>query len=162
MTEAVTVRAATLQDFNAVTSLLEELGRPQVLGTPREGAARDRYQRWLEAPDLEAWVAEIDGSVVGFIDLTFVPRLNFDGPQAWVPDLIVRDTARSRGAGAALLARAETAARDREAFALTLESANWRERAHAFYLREGMTNAAKEFMKILGDVKWPPAAPPTP
>jgi len=161
LTDAVTVREAKSQDFDAVTSLLEELGRPRILGTPGEDAARERYQRWLEAPDLEAWVAEIDGSVVGFIDLTFVPRLNFDGPQASVPDLIVREAARSRGAGAALLARAEAAARDREAFALTLESANWRERAHAFYLREGMTNAAQEFIKILSDVQWPPAPPIT-
>jgi GNAT superfamily N-acetyltransferase len=159
LTETIAVRAAEPRDFQAVTSLLQELGRPQVLGTPGEGEARDRYLRWLEAPDREAWVAEIDGLVVGFIDLIFVPRLNFDGPQAWVPDLIVLEATRSRGAGAALLARAEAAALQGGAFALMLESANWRESAHAFYLREGMTDAAKQFMKVLGDVAWPPVAP---
>jgi GNAT superfamily N-acetyltransferase len=113
LTEAVTVRAAEPADFEAVTSLLEELGRPKALGTAQEEAARDRYRRWLDAPDLEAWVAEIDGQVVGFVDLSFVPRLSFEGPQAWVPDLIVGEHARSRGAGAALLAKAEAAARER-------------------------------------------------
>jgi len=40
--------------------------------------------------------------VVGFIDLEFRQRLNFSTPQAWVPDLVVTETSRSRGAGKAL------------------------------------------------------------
>lgn len=157
MTGGVSVRPAGPLDFVAVTALLEELGRPKTLGTPREDAARAAYLAWLDAPDLHAWVAEVDGAVVGLVDLQFLPRLNFDGPQAWIPDLIVTEQARSRGAGAALLGAAETAARERGAFALTLESANWRTRAHAFYRREGMEDGAKSFLKVLADVQWPPA-----
>jgi GNAT superfamily N-acetyltransferase len=153
------VRDAVAQDFEAVTALLEELGRPKVLGTPEEGDRRLDFDRWLGSPDLFAFVAEVDGDVVGFIDLVFVPRLNFDAPQAWVPDLIVTDRARSRGAGSALLARAGAAARERGAFALSLESANWRDRAHAFYVREGMRDAGKEFITMLRDIDWPPRPP---
>jgi GNAT superfamily N-acetyltransferase len=61
-------------------------------------------------------------------------RLNFTTPQAWIPDLIVSEARRSRGAGAALLARCEELARGRNCWSLSLESANWRDRAHAFYL----------------------------
>ena len=72
------------------------------------------------------------------------------------------EDARSRGAGKALLARAEERARERQAFALTLESANWRTRAHAFYEREGMESTSKEFVKVLRDFGWPPPAPSAP
>jgi GNAT superfamily N-acetyltransferase len=155
----ISIRRAGPGDFQAVTSLLEDLGRPKVLGGPDVALHRERFGAWLDDPDLDAFVGEVDGTVVGFIDVTFVPRLNFDAVQAWVPDLIVREEARSLGVGAALLARAEDAARERGSFALTLESANWRTRAHAFYEREGMRDAAKEFIKILTDVSWPPPAP---
>jgi phosphinothricin acetyltransferase len=78
---------------------------------------------------------------------------------AWVPDLIVREDRRSLGAGAALLARAEEEARKEGAWALTLESANWRTRAHAFYLREGMDDSAHSFTKVLRkDLGWPPSS----
>jgi phosphinothricin acetyltransferase len=74
-----------------------------------------------------------------------------------VPDLIVSEEARSRGAGAALLAKAEEIAREAGAWALTLESAHWRTRAHAFYVREGMSDSAKAFTKVLRtDLGWPP------
>ena len=154
------VREAREKDFEAVAALLEELGRPKALGTGEESEAahRDQYRAWLTAPGFYAFVAEENGEVVGFLDLQMVPRLNFDGPQAWVPDLIVSEKNRSRGMGAALLARAEEVARRQGAFSLTLESAHWRTRAHAFYLREGMKDAAREFVKVLTDVDWPPPA----
>jgi GNAT superfamily N-acetyltransferase len=155
----ISVRPAEPEDFESVTALLEELGRPRVLGTDRAADARAQFDSWLEDPAMEAYVAEADGEVVGFVDLQFVQRLNFDAPQAWIPDLIVRESARSLGAGAKLMARVEASARKRGAFALTLESANWRTRAHAFYLRQGMTDAAKEFVKVLHDVGWPPPPP---
>lgn len=156
----IRVRPATPDDFPAVAALLAELGRPAVLGTPEEDEHRERFRAYLEAPDQFAFVADDNGEVVGLIDLMLLPRLNFSVPEAWVPDLIVTEAARSRGAGAALLARAEAVARERGAFALTLDSANWRTRAHAFYLREGMTDAGKRFVRVLIDMGWPPPPPP--
>ena len=155
----IVVRDARPEDFEAVTALLEELGRPKVLGTDREQAQRTQYLAWLEASDLYAFVAEQGGHVTGFVDVEILPRLNFPGPQAWIPDLIVTDGERSRGAGAALLSRAKEVALERGAFSLTLESAYWRTRAHAFYAREGMDDAAKHFVRVIGDFVWPPRAP---
>jgi GNAT superfamily N-acetyltransferase len=158
----VTVRAAGPGDFEAVAALLAELGRPSILGGPEVDLHRARYLDYLARPDLRVFVAEVDGEVVGMIDLELLPRLNFSTPMAWVPDLIVTDGRRSLGAGAALLARAEEAAREEGAWALTLESANWRTRAHAFYLRQGMDDSAHSFTKVLRtDLGWPPAPPST-
>jgi GNAT superfamily N-acetyltransferase len=151
------VRAATANDWPAVEALLAELGRPDVRGTDDEEAARSLFLAYLERDDAVALVAEEEGRVVGFVDLEFRPRLNFTTPQAWIPDLIVSEDARSRGAGAALLARCEELARQRNSWSLSLESANWRDRAHTFYRREGLSDAAKSFSKGLGDVDWPPS-----
>jgi GNAT superfamily N-acetyltransferase len=152
------VREARPEDFEAVTALLEELGRPKGLGTPDEPVVRDRFHDWLEAADRFVFVAEEDGAVIGMIDMALIAWPNFVQPYAWVPDLIVTGGARERGIGAALLARAEEAAREVGAFALGLESAHWRTRAHGFYLRQGMTDAARHFIKVFADIPWPPPA----
>jgi GNAT superfamily N-acetyltransferase len=151
------VREARPQDFEAVTALLEELGRPKALGTPDEPAVRDRFSQWLEAPDRFVFVAEEDGEVIGTIDLALIGRPNFVQPHAWVPDLIVREGARSRGVGAALLSKASDVAKELGAFSVALESAHWRTRAHDFYVRQGMTDAARHFIKVFADVPWPPS-----
>jgi GNAT superfamily N-acetyltransferase len=152
------VREALAEDWPAVAALLAELGRPSVLGTPEEEAARQGFLDYLARDDTVALIATDGDRAVGFCDVEFRPRLNFATPQAWVPDLIVTEAARSRGAGAALLKRAEELARERDCWSISLESANWRTRAHAFYEREGWTDSAHAFVKILaGEVDWPPS-----
>ena len=104
-----------------------------------------------------ALVAETEGGdLIGFCDLEIRQRLAFLLPQAWIPDLIVSERARSHGAGAALLARAEQIAHDRGCWGLSLESATWRTRAHSFYIRKGWTESGKSFTKSLSGERWPP------
>jgi GNAT superfamily N-acetyltransferase len=149
------VREALADDWAEVARLLAELGRPDVRGRDDEHEHRQAYERYLAAPESVALVAVEEDRVVGFVDLEFRERLNFSAPQAWIPDLIVTEESRSRGAGKALLAAAEDRARERGCFALTLESATWRERAHAFYQREGMRHVSASFAKLLSGEEWP-------
>ena len=154
----VEVREARAEDWPAVESLLADLGRPDVRGTPEEERARDLFLGYLERTDTIALVAEDEGGVIGFCDVEFRPRLNFTTQQAWIPDLIVAEDARGRGAGAELLQRAEQLARERACWSITLESANWRTRAHAFYEREGWLDSAHAFVKLLAEgLDWPPS-----
>lgn len=143
-----------------MASLLAELGRPDVRGTEDEPAAREVYERYLLRDDTAAFVAERDGRVVGFVNLDLRTRLNFSTPQAWIPDLVVAEGSRSEGVGAALLERCEEFARERGCWSLTLESANWRERAQTFYERQGLKDSGKAFAKVLADIEWPPAPRP--
>ncbi|MGH7338439.1 MAG: GNAT family N-acetyltransferase [Myxococcota bacterium] len=154
------MRTATTEDFDAVAGLLAELGRPAILGGIDEDEHRRLFAAYLARDAAVALVAERDGMVVGFCDLEFRQRLHFLTPQAWIPDLIVAEAERSKGAGAALLERAEQLARDRGCWGMGLESAMWRERAHAFYEREGWTKGGYAFSRPLGDQPWPP--PPLP
>jgi GNAT superfamily N-acetyltransferase len=155
----VRVREATAEDWPAVAALLAALGRPEALGTPEEEDLRRVFLAYLQRDDVVALVAEEDGRVVGFCDLEFRARLNFSEPQAWIPDLVVAEEARSRGAGGALIRRAEEIARERGAWGMSLESATWRERAHSFYEREGWTYTGKSFTRALSDRPWPPSPP---
>jgi GNAT superfamily N-acetyltransferase len=155
----VRVREAGAEDWPAVAALLAELGRPEALSTPQEGELRGVFLGYLERDDAVALVAEAEGRVVGFCDLEFRARLNFSESQAWIPDLVVTEEARSRGAGAALIRRAEEISRERGAWGMSLESATWRERAHLFYEREGWSYTGKSFTKSLTDRPWPPAPP---
>ena len=154
------VRDAREDDFPAVAGLLAQLGRPAVLGEGEVDEHRAAYARYLARPDTAALVAEDDeGRIVGFLDLEFRQRLNFLRPQAWIPDLIVDESARGRGVGAALLARAEELAEERDCWGMTLESATWREDAHRFYLREGWQQAGHSFTKSKTGEPWPPPPP---
>jgi len=135
----VRVRPAEPGDFEAVASLLAELGRPALSPSTRE-AAQEVYLRHVERPDASSLVAEADdGTLVAFISLEFRDRLNRVRPQAWVPDLIVTSAARGTGAGRALLVRAFEVAREHGCYELTLESGWAREVAHRFYETAGMS-----------------------
>jgi (aminoalkyl)phosphonate N-acetyltransferase len=152
----ITVREATPEDWPGVASLLAELGRPDVRGVEDEEWHGERFAEYLARPDTVAVVAEVDGEVAGFLDLEFRQRLNFRTPQAWIPDLVVAETYRGRGVGAALMGIADELARERGCWSITLESATWRKDAHRFYLREGYADSAYSFSKSLTGETWPP------
>lgn len=154
----VHVRRARRQDWPAVAMLLAELGRPDIRLSPDGDMAGGQiFERYLRRRDAVALVAEEAGRILGFVDMEYRSWLNFKAPQAWIPDMIVADGARGRGIGGALLRRAEELARSRNCWSMALESANWREAAHAFYLAHGWTLTASHFTRSLTDVEWPPA-----
>ncbi len=144
------VRSAEPRDFDAVTGLLEALGRDPVTDETRD-RCREVYAAQVSDPTADHLVAEdADGVVVGFCSLHFRKRLNHTTPEAWVPDLIVAEQVRGMGIGKALLAHAERRAIERSCWALSLESAHHRLEAHRFYGAFGMRDMGKAFRKLLG------------
>jgi GNAT superfamily N-acetyltransferase len=155
----VRIREAGSEDWPAVAALLRELGRPVPDDAEVDPATRAAFDRYLARPDSVALVAEENGRAVGFLDLEFRARLGLVEPQAWIPDLVVTRSRRGSGVGRALIERAETLARERGCWGMSLESATWRRDSHTFYERAGWRETGKSFTKPLGDVPWPP--PPT-
>ena len=144
------VRSAEPRDFDAVTALLEALGREAVTDEKRD-RCRELYAAQVSDPTADHLVAEDDsGEIVGFCSLHFRSRLNYTTPQAWVPDLIVTESSRGTGVGRALLEHAERRAIERGCWEITLESAHFRHEAHRFYEAFGMRDAGKFFRKLLG------------
>ncbi len=143
------VRPAEAGDFERVTALLEELGRARVTDETSD-AVRALYDRHLQDDAAAHLVAEDDDGVIAFCSLHFRDRLNHPTPDAWIPDLIVTESARRRGAARSLLEEAERIARERGCWQLTLESGYARRLAHRLYVSHGMTDAGKYFTKSLG------------
>jgi ribosomal protein S18 acetylase RimI-like enzyme len=124
-------------DFNAVTRLLAELGRP----SPSEEqlpALRRTYAQHVGRPATGSMLATLDGQPVGFVSLELRIRLRDGLPEAWIPDLIVAEAARGRDIGAALLDAAFAAALERGATSAKLESGSRRAVAHRLYEAAGM------------------------
>ena len=142
------VRLADAGDFETVTSLLEELGRATVTDETRD-ACRAVFEEHVADGETAHLVAEDDGRVVGFCSLHFRERLNYPTPDAWVPDLIVTESARRRGAARMLLAEAERRASVRRCWMLTLESAHFRKEARRLYEAVGFEDFGKSFVKRL-------------
>ena len=141
------VRLAGPDDYEAATALLVELGRPEV--TDHE-TCRAVYEADLADTNAAHLIAEDDsGRPVGFCSMHFRPRLNHTTLEAWVPDLIVTESARSQKVGHALLSEAERLARERGCHWFALESAHWRKDAHRFYLNYGLEDLALSFGKAL-------------
>jgi GNAT superfamily N-acetyltransferase len=126
-------------DFKGVTRLLAELGRP----TPSEErllALRRTYSQHVSNADVGSMLALLDGRPVGFISLEFRHPFFTTAPQAWIPDLVVTESARGRDIGAALLDAAFTESLRRAAYAAVLESGDQRLVAHKLYAAAGMSD----------------------
>lgn len=131
-------------DFEGVTQLLAELGRP----APAEGklpALRRTYAHHVGADETASMLAILDGTPVGFVSLEFRQPFFTTAPQAWIPDLIVTEGARGRDIGAALLDAAFAEAIRRDAYAVALESGYQRGVAHRLYEAAGMSDVGSFF-----------------
>ncbi len=144
------VRPITSDDFLPVAALLAELGRPAL--TPESSdAAWAVYERHLTDPQTASLVAEVDGSIVGFLSLVFREHLNYIHPQGWIPDLIVSEAARGKGVARALLERAFAQAEQHGCDWVRLESGYARLAAHQAYGAVGMSNDGYYFTKNLAE-----------
>jgi GNAT superfamily N-acetyltransferase len=72
-----------------------------------------------------------------------------DGRHLYVDDLVTDEALRSRGVGRALVDFLAGLARQRGCKSIALDSGTQRERAHAFYFREGFTIRSFHFRRPL-------------
>jgi len=126
-------------DFEAVTRLLAELGRPSPV-EERLPALRRTYASHVGRADTGSLLATLDDQPVGFVSLEVRQPFFTTAPQAWIPDLIVTESARGRDVGAALLDAAFAESIRRGAYAAALESGHQRAVAHRLYTAAGMSD----------------------
>jgi GNAT superfamily N-acetyltransferase len=125
------IRPARPEDAEHLAALSTELGYPM---TAAEAAAR--AAEIGAHPDHALLVAESDGSVAGWIQVS-LPRIFETPSRAEIAGLVVGAERRGGGIGRELVAAAEDWARRRGCVAVRVRSNVVRERAHAFYRREG-------------------------
>ncbi len=142
------VRPAAAADADALAGLSTQLGYPM---TPGEG--RDRLAAIDGHPDHALLVADVDGRVLGWIQVSLT-RVFETALQAEIAGLIVDAGARGGSIGSGLLREAEAWARSRGCEAIRVRSNVIRERAHGFYRRAGFDTIKTQhvFEKRLGQV----------
>jgi GNAT superfamily N-acetyltransferase len=129
----ICVRAARDEDVPALAALSGQLGYPVGETEMAERLARVRAQRLGE---VFVGLLEDEPGVRGWTHV--VPRLQLEEtPFAELAGLVVAESARGLGVGAALLAAAEGWAREAGFALMRVRSNVVRERAHRFYEREG-------------------------
>ena len=135
----MTIRPARPEDAAAIAVLATQLGYPNT--TEQAGT---RLRDVLAQPVSAVFVAEDeDGAVIGYGHVFGAHRVDSD-PFAEIGALVVDETRRSRGTGAALVAAMETWAIEQGYREMRVRSNVIRERAHAFYDRMGFARVKRQ------------------
>lgn len=141
------IRKARFADAAAIAELSGQLGYPATLADMRERLTsllhRPRHGVVLVAEDSK-------GEVIGWLHVSVTPLLEVP-LRAEVNGLVVAEGQRSAGAGAKLLQAAEGWAKGKGCQSMSVRSNVIRDRAHAFYQRNGYEHykTQKAFRKSL-------------
>jgi len=104
----VTVRMAEHEDVLVIAQIIRKLGWFPHAESESELATERRVLLQLELCDADdshtVLVAEDEqGEVAGYVSVHWLPYLLLDGPEGFVSELFVRDEARGKGVGTALM-----------------------------------------------------------
>lgn len=147
MTEGrVQVRHASGADAEAVYELFCDMEQTRL---PHGSFVEILEGQLADARHHLVLVAERDGHVVGALHLRMEPQLHHTAWVAEVMELAVAKGSRSGGIGHELLARASELAREAGCVQMEVACNRLRERAHAFYRREGMRDFHLKFSRPL-------------
>jgi 8-oxo-dGTP diphosphatase len=128
----VVIREARAEDEARVMELLSLIPSNANMGPAEIQAAT---QRLRESLAMDVLVAEVDGQVIGFLALSFIPVLS--GLRALVDDLAVDPTCRRQGIGMALIEAAIQRADRRGATHLFMDTSRGDTAARDFYHASG-------------------------
>ena len=147
----ITFRRASRDDVPAIVRLLAA----DALGAKREALASPLPESYYEAFEAigrdannELVVAELEGRVIGVLQMTFIPYLTYQGGwRALIEGVRVDSEVRSRGVGRELFEWAIERARQRNCHMVQLTSDKARPDAIRFYENLGFV-ASHEGMKL--------------
>jgi len=140
------IRTPREADYPRLADLAGQLSYPS---TPQQ--ISHRLAGMAKSSEHAAFLAEMpDGAIAGWIAVFILRGLEVD-PRGEISGFIVDEKFRSQSVGKHLLARAEQWVRQRGCQMVGLRSNVIRDRAHAFYVREGYqhTKTQKTFRKTL-------------
>jgi len=146
-----TLRLAVLDDLHRVILMLAD----DFLGSQRERIKVSLPESYTKAfreieadPNNELIVAELDGEVIGTLQLTYTPSLSFQGSKrATVESVRVDARYRGKGIGREMMLWAMERAREKGCVSMQLTSHADRKDAHRFYENLGF-KATHVGMKI--------------
>lgn len=143
-----TVREGLPQDTAAIARLLAILMADHGL-TPLPRADLIRAaEEVLQLPDAWYYIAEVDGSVVGMLQLNRRYSTWLAAPYGYIEDFCVVPSLRSRGIGAALLAHVASVARSKGWVRLDLDVSSSLPDSIRFYKRHGYRDTGSTLYRL--------------
>ena len=139
------LRAAKRDDAPAVARLLDALGYPC-----SEADALQRIDAIAGDSRQVLLVADGEDCLNALLALDFMYYLPLGRTTCRITALVVASGCRNRGIGRMLIREAERRAWAAEAARIEVTSAEHRDEAHAFYRAMGYRDAARRFVKTLG------------
>lgn len=150
MTE-VRIRDAEASDLDTLIELYDQLTGPLDEPVPDpQPDPRAVLEQITAEPGRSLLVAELDGEIVGTVDVLIASNLTHYA-QSWtlIENVVVAERARRRGAGRALMLRAIELARAAGCYKVNLISGNERTGAHDFYRSLGFEAIGQGFKTYL-------------
>ncbi|MBL9065414.1 MAG: GNAT family N-acetyltransferase [Sphingopyxis sp.] len=138
---ALVMRTATRDDLPAIVAMLfdDDLGRTrEIVSDPVDPAYVAGFEAITADPNQHLVVAELDDKIVGTMQLSYLPGIQFRG--GWrqqVEAVRVDSRIRGQGLGRRMMDWAIDQARQRGCMIVQLSSQNDRKDAHRFYERLG-------------------------
>jgi GNAT superfamily N-acetyltransferase len=159
------IRLALHTDWPAIARLLDQLDYPdtgkflenrlaQLLNDPAEILLVWEHDSAADPditsnPDSPADPATPGAQILGFLSLHFIPQLALPGDFARISYFSIDETARGKGIGAQLEEHATQLAREKGCGLIEVHCHTRREKAHAFYFRQGYEESPKYLIKRL-------------
>ena len=144
----IPIRNATVDDARQLAVLLQGIGWFEAFnsGDVEDSTARvgARLTQCLADPSHSVFVAEWPaGEIAGYGSVHWLPYFFMSGPEGYVSELFVRESARGQGVGVKLLAIIEAEARARGCQRLSLINLRSRESyQRRFYIKAGWMERA--------------------
>jgi GNAT superfamily N-acetyltransferase len=152
MSSAMILREAKREDLSTIVRMLADDPLGQKRHRVEDPLPQDYYTAFdaiAASPTNVLYVAEIDGEIVGTMQLTFVPGLDYLGAEHMMIEAVrVARGRRNAGLGKAMIAEAVAIARRRGCQRVELTSSASRKDAHRFYERLGF-QASHVGMKLM-------------
>jgi len=141
------IREATLDDLPAILAMLAEDTIPADRETdPADPRYRAAFDTISADPNQMLVTAEIEGRVIGTLQLSFIPGLSFRGARRGQIEAVrIASDIRGQGLGSKLIDWAVERCRERDCFMVQLTSSNPRTDAHRFYERLGWSQSHQGF-----------------
>lgn len=142
---SLNIRLATINDLSPIVRLLAD----DFLGQQREDLSEplnDNYIKAFREIDADAnnelIIAELDGRVIGTLQLTFTPSLSYrGGKRCTVESVRVNASLRGKGIGKEMMRWAIERAKEKGCISMQLTSHGDREDAHRFYEQLGFAKS---------------------
>lgn len=139
----VKVRRANERDVSRLMSLAEEF----MCGTATHEERLSILKSSLQGSDYELWVAEVNGEVVGFIDLWTIHDFCHGGRLTYIQNLYVASKYRRLGVGSKLLQKIIERAEEKGALEVHVVTGFDNEPAIRLYKKHGLNKESLQLEK---------------